>query len=136
MPGGEATPMARRANKGTDRLLTGKHWRTTIRGYWQQPANRRPCARCGRRIDYDAPRYWPGTRRVNGASLVVGHIVGRHQAKALGWSDEQINALSNTQPECARCSDSSGATYGNQLRAHPTATAPAQASRPATAARW
>lgn len=104
----------RRLSKGTDPLLTSYTWRTTIRRHWQQ--QRLPCARCGRPIDYDTGRYLPGTRRVNPASLAVGHIVGRDQAKRLGWTEQQINALSNTQPEHARCSDRSGAQYGNRLR--------------------
>jgi hypothetical protein len=53
---------------------------------------------------------------VNPYSLVIGHIVGRHEAKLMGWTDAQINAISNTQPEHARCSDQSGARYGNNLR--------------------
>jgi hypothetical protein len=105
---------ARRLNKGTDPLLTTYTWRVTIRGHWLQL--RLPCARCGRPIDYDGGRYLPGTRRVNPASLAVGHIVGRDQAKRMGWTDQQINALSNTQPEHARCSDASGARYGNAKR--------------------
>jgi hypothetical protein len=104
----------RRPSKGTDPLLTSRHWRTTIRQHWIR--QRHPCARCGQAIDYDGTRYLPGTRRVNPASLVVGHIVGRHQAKRMGWSDAEINALTNTQPEHARCSDASGARYVNALR--------------------
>jgi hypothetical protein len=34
----------------------------------------------------------------------------------MGWTEAQINHLSNTQPEHARCSDASGARYGNGLR--------------------
>jgi hypothetical protein len=106
--------MPRRTNKGADPLLTTYAWRTTIRRHWKR--ERRPCARCGTAIDYDGPRYLPGTRRVNPASLAVGHIVGRDQAKQMGWTEAQINALSNTQPEHARCSDRSGAIYGNAKR--------------------
>jgi hypothetical protein len=104
----------RRASKGTDPLLTTKAWRVDIRQHWIRLGL--PCARCGGAIEYGAPRYLAGTRRVNPRSLVVGHIVGRDQAKRMGWTDAQINALSNTQPECARCSDSSGARYGNRKR--------------------
>lgn len=105
----------RRLSKGTDPLLTSYTWRVTIRTHWVRQGL--PCARCGRPIAYGAPRFLPGTRRVNPASLAVGHIVGRDQAKRLGWTDQQINALSNTQPEHARCSDVSGARYGNRVRA-------------------
>lgn len=106
--------MTRRASKGTDPLLTTREWRVTIRGHWVRLGL--PCARCGRAIDYDTGRYLPGTRRVNPASLVVGHIVGRDVARRIGWTDEQINALENSQPEHARCSDASGARYGNRKR--------------------
>lgn len=36
----------------------------------------------------------------------------------MGWTEAQIHHLSNTQPEHAHCSDSSGARYGNALRGH------------------
>ena len=105
----------RRASKGTDPLLTSVWWRVTVRGHWMKlPVQ--VCARCGKGIDTTLKRYYPGTRKVNPGSLAVGHIVGRDQAKALGWSEERINAISNTQPEHARCSDRSGAQYGNQKR--------------------
>lgn len=104
----------RRESKGTDPLLSTRHWREVIRPYWIDRGL--PCARCGRAIDYRAARYLPGTRRVNPASLAVGHIVGRARARALGWPDTMINALSNTQPEHARCSDRSGAVEGNRMR--------------------
>jgi hypothetical protein len=124
----------RRASKGTDPLLTTKAWRVDIRQHHIRAGL--PCARCGRPIAYGAPRYLPGTRRVNPRSLVVGHIVGRDQAKRLGWSDEQINDLANTQAECARCSDSSGATYGNRIRGLRRAASAPTPARPATASRW
>lgn len=95
-------------------MLSSYHWVRVVRPYWVRRAL--PCARCGLDIDYVSGRYYPGTRKVNPYSLVVGHIVGRHEAKLMGWSDAQINALSNTQPEHARCSDQSGAQYGNRLR--------------------
>lgn len=99
-----------------DPLLTSDYWRKTVRGHWL--AKRLPCTRCGRAIDYDGPRLVVvrGRRKVNPRSLVVGHKVGRHEARRRGWTDAQINALSNTQPECAKCSASSGASYGNRLR--------------------
>lgn len=84
-----------------------------MRPWWQRPENQRPCARCGKDIDYAAKRYLPGTRRVNPYSLVIGHIVARVDARRLGWTDAQINAISNTQPEHALCSDRSGAHYTN-----------------------
>jgi hypothetical protein len=44
-----------------------------------------------------------GRRGLNPRYLIVGHIVDRATAKRLGWSEAQINALSDTQPECAAC---------------------------------
>lgn len=111
----------RRPSKGTDPLLQSRAWRVDIRQHHIRLGL--PCARCGGAIDYGAPRYYPGTRRVNPRSLVVGHIVGRDQAKRLGWSDQQINAVSNTQAEHARCSDRSGAVYGNRKRGRGTRVA-------------
>lgn len=106
----------RRTSKGTDPLLQSYYWTKVVRPHWKRPENRRPCARCGLEIDYDAARFIPGTRRVNPESLVVGHIVGRHQAKRMGWTDAQIQNISNTQPEHAACSDRSGAQYLNSLK--------------------
>jgi hypothetical protein len=103
-------------------------WTQVIRPYWV--ARREPCRRCGRAIDYTGGRFIPGTRRVNPRSLVVGHIVGRDEARRLGWSNAQINALSNTQPECADCSNKSGAIYGNRLRSARLRSVPVE-QRPA-----
>lgn len=103
----------RRAGKGSDPLLKTHAWQL-IKAHWRRV--RDPCHRCGTPIDYDSPRYYEGTRRVNPHTLAVGHIVGRHEARLLGWTDAMINQLSNTQPEHARCSDTSGATYGNGIR--------------------
>jgi 5-methylcytosine-specific restriction endonuclease McrA len=81
-------------------------WRQ-VRAYWV--AQRQPCARCGRDIDYETvPRY--------ALSLDVGHIVERDRARAMGWTDSEINALSNTQPEHQRCSRTAGVRYGNGKR--------------------
>jgi hypothetical protein len=99
-----------------DLSLTTKAWRKH-RIYWKRL--RLPCARCRGWIDYDGPRYLPGLsgrRRLNPRYLVVGHIVSRHQARRLGWSEAQVNALSNTQPECQDCSNRSGARLGRLLQ--------------------
>jgi hypothetical protein len=104
----------RRPSKGTDPLLQTYAWRVKVRAHWMLV--RGPCARCGGAIAYDAPRYLPGTRRVNPATLNVGHIVGRDQAKRWGWTEAQVNSVDNTQPEHARCSDRSGARYVNAKR--------------------
>lgn len=105
----------RRASKGTDPALQSYTWIKKIRPYWV--ARRLPCARCGGDIDYVSSRYYPNTRRVNPATLVVGHIVGRDEARARGWPEDRINARENTQPEHARCSDRSGALYLQAKRA-------------------
>lgn len=39
------------------------------------------------------------------------HVIGRDQAKQLGWSDDRINSRANTQPQHVRCSASSGGKY-------------------------
>lgn len=99
-----------------DPLLQTHHWRKVVRPYWQ--ALRLPCARCGKPIDYDGPRYLTinGQRRQNPRYLVVGHKVDRYTARRLGWTDDQINALSNTQPECQHCSNRSGAQLGQRVQ--------------------
>jgi hypothetical protein len=89
-----------------DPLLKGAVWRARC-AYWR--ASKAPCARCGGYIDRSRGARGPW-------SLDVGHIVERDQARALGWTDAQINALSNTQPEHQHCSRSAGATYGNRRR--------------------
>ena len=76
-------------------------------------AQRRPCARCGGPIAYDAP-YWitiNGRRRVNGAAFHCGHIVARHRGGG--------HALSNLQAEHAGCSIRDGARESNGHNGHP-----------------
>ena len=75
---------------------------------------RLPCAVCHRPIDYDGPRYINGKQ--NPRALVVGHIVSRYMAKRLGWTEAQINALSNSQPECQACSNRTGAQLGQKVQ--------------------
>src|SRR4029453_4663595 len=99
-----------------DPALTTVQWRKH-RLYWKRL--RLPCARCGGWIDYDGPRYLPG-RRQNPRYLIVGHIVSRHRARELGWPEARIHALSNTQPECARCSNRSGAKLGRKIQDQPS----------------
>lgn len=88
-----------------DPLLKGADWEA-IKAYHR--ARRRACAKCGCNIDYSGVQ---GPR-----SLHVGHVVGRAEARALGWTRSQINALSNTQAECRTCSTSTGAHDGNVMR--------------------
>src|SRR5215211_5377033 len=66
---------------------------------------RLPCARCHRPIDYSRP-----------GQFVAGHVVARHVAKRLGCTPEQINAMSNLQAECRRCSFKTGAAEGGRVR--------------------
>jgi hypothetical protein len=99
-----------------DPTLTGRAWRD-IRKHWVRL--RLPCARCGYAIDYDGPRYLAtstGRRRQNPRYLVVGHIVSRYEARLRGWTEQQTNALANTQPECQACSNSSGARLGQRVQ--------------------
>jgi hypothetical protein len=73
-------------------------------------AQRRPCARCGRPIDYDAPYWWivNGRRKVNPLSFHCGHVVARING---GTHD-----LANLQAEHAGCSIRSGAREANRRR--------------------
>ena len=113
------TTSRRPSNHASDPLLTGGTWRK-IRAHWIR--QRQPCARCGQPIDYETtPRYW--------RSLDVGHIIDRVTARAAGWTDAQINALTNTQPEHQQCNREAGVRLGNQRR---TPTTP----NPITSRRW
>jgi hypothetical protein len=89
-----------------DPLLKRADWRAAI-AYWR--GSNAPCARCGGRIDRRSKTRGPD-------SLDVGHVVSRYEARRLGWTDEQINALSNTRPEHARCNRADGARLGNANR--------------------
>lgn len=119
------------AAKQRDPLLGTYTWRVTIRQHWVRL--RLPCARCKQPIDYAGPRYYTvrGKRRLNPRYLVVGHKVDRYQAKLMGWTEQQINAISNTQPECARCSHSSGAKLGQRVSAQNV-----KAQAPEESRRW
>jgi hypothetical protein len=122
-----------------DPLLYTPTWRKVIRPYWQR---RRLACQCGCRppepIAYDAPTYVfvDGKRRLNGASLVVGHIVSRYEAKQLGWTEQQINALSNTRPERADHSLRSGAELGERVRQGRPPRASVPVRNIDTASRW
>jgi hypothetical protein len=105
-------PMARR-----DPLLWSRKHRDHNRRYWQ--ALRLPCARCGCKIDYDGPKRLPNGQ-LNPRYLVVGHIVGRAEALARGWTAAEINDLTNTRPECWSCSILGGGKERVRLRRAPT----------------
>lgn len=77
--------------------------------HWQKA--RLPCARCKGWIDYDGPATLTtrtGRKVQNPRRLVVGHIIAVDIARRHGWTMQQINALTNTQPECQNCSNRSG----------------------------
>jgi hypothetical protein len=104
---------------GPDPLLWKRRWRTGVRAYWVEEGRRQGhlrCARCHRLIDFLAPKYYPNTKIINPRSLVIGHIRSRSVMTALGYDDHVINDLANSQPECARCSWTSGAKQGNLTR--------------------
>jgi hypothetical protein len=134
------TDMAwRRSRNGwSDPLLHTPAWRRVIRPYWKR--RRLPC-QCGcwppRPIDYDGPTYVVvnGKRRLNPAALVIGHVVSRYEAKRLGWSAEQINALSNTRPERQDHSLRSGGVLGAQIQ-QGWQLPPPPVTPPDTASRW
>ena len=61
-----------------------------------------PCAVCGRAIPYDQP-----------GAFVAGHIVARHKAKRVGWTEEMIKSPANLRAECKQCSHRTGAREGH-----------------------
>jgi hypothetical protein len=89
-----------------------------IRPYWQRRRLPCQCGCGGQPIDYDGPTYVliNGKRRLNPASLAVGHVVSSYAAKQLGWTEQQINSLGNTRPERADHSLRSGAELGERVR--------------------
>jgi hypothetical protein len=75
-----------------------------------------------------------GKRQLNPAALVIGHIVRRYEARRLGWSAEQINAVTNTRPERMDNSLRSGGRLGASIQQgwrpkSPRVTPPDTASR-------
>jgi hypothetical protein len=60
-------------------------------------------------IDYSAK--WP-----HPMSLTIGHIVGRAEGRARGWSERDLNTLANTRPEHTWCSNKSGAQTGRAIQ--------------------
>src|SRR5215218_781931 len=119
-----------------DPLLATTRHPGANRKHWKRL--RRPCAVCGLAIDYTGKTFIvvAGVRRLNPRSLVVGHIVDRATAKRLGWSAAQINSLSNTRPECARCSVKSGAKLGRRLQGVPGLVRHPNPTRRGAGSRW
>jgi hypothetical protein len=101
-----------------DPLLHTAVWRRVIRPYWQRRRLPCQCGCGGQPIDYDGPThvFVNGQRRLNPASLVIGHIVSRYEARQLGWTEQQINSIANTRPERADHSLRSGAELGERVR--------------------
>ena len=103
----------------TDPLLGSSQHKAT-REWWRLRATH--CAVCGIPLDLEV-----GSRSPR--ALDVGHIVGRHRARQLGWTDAQINDRSNTRPECRRCNRSAGARYRNARVASLTVRRPPRTSK-------
>jgi hypothetical protein len=127
----------RARNGWSDPLLHTPSWRRVVRPYWQR--RRLPC-QCGcwppEPIAYDSPTYFVinGKRRLNPAALVIGHVVSRYEAKQLGWTAQQINALSNTRPERQDHSLRSGGRLGASIQQGRQSPAPVRHID--TAHRW
>jgi hypothetical protein len=83
------------------RLLDSRKHKVFNRAHWMR--ERKPCARCGKAIDYDGPRYL-ADGRPNPDYLCVGHKIGRADGIRLGMSPAELNDLTNSQPECYSCS--------------------------------
>jgi len=85
----------------SDPLLGSYSWKL-IRKAWRDKGL--PCSKCGCRINYTS-----GYKGID--AFEVGHIVGRDQARAMQWTDAQINSIGNTRPECRQCNRRDGARY-------------------------
>ena len=98
------------AKPRVDPLYQRKDWRKVV-AFWQARQGlecQAPTCLCPHgRLIVDAEGPW---------RLECGHIVAKHMARQLGWSDEQINHLSNSRPEHSRCNRSAGSHYGNAVR--------------------
>jgi hypothetical protein len=122
-------------HNGPDPLLWKRRWRTGVRAYWVAEGKRAGylrCARCNRLIDFLGSRYIEGTRKLNPLALCIGHVHDRASMKRLGYRDDQINDLGNSQPECARCSWTSGAKQGNAMQRQRVASTPTREQVPST----
>jgi hypothetical protein len=97
----------------TDPWLSSGAWKTVsgrLRAEWLMIAKSGgviTCARCHKPIDLSL-------RYPHAGSLVVGHVVGRAEAKRRGWTMAMAHDRSNLQPEHKRCSQSAGAIDGNR----------------------
>ncbi len=93
-----------------DPLLRSKVWTQLRKQVATEIRLGAPCARCGRPIDLELKWPHPG-------SYTLGHIVPRAVAKALGWTEAQIDSRSNTQPEHKACGQRAGSALGGRQTA-------------------
>jgi len=100
-------PLRGPAKQHRDPIYSSAGHRANIR-YWRLA--QQPCHLCGLPINYAAksPDPW---------SLEVDHIIAVAIARARGWTDEQINDLSNTRPAHRKCNNRRGLQLG-AARAH------------------
>jgi 5-methylcytosine-specific restriction endonuclease McrA len=59
------------------------------------------CKCCDSPLDYGVGKNNHGKRDINTPS--TDHIVSQHEAKSLGWTDEQIHDITNLWIICNRC---------------------------------
>jgi hypothetical protein len=86
------------------------------RAYFRQQQTQ-PCATCRREIDYSWTKKMINGKWVyNSRGLVAGHVISRSQGKLLGYSDDQLQALSNFRPECRSCSVRQGSRLGRAMQ--------------------
>jgi hypothetical protein len=89
----------------TDPIYSTTAHRTAIQ-YWRTLAL--PCAICGRLIDYTA------NGQTDRWSFHLDHITPVATARARGWTDQQISAITNTRPTHRGCNTRAGARLGQR----------------------
>ncbi len=99
-----------------DPRLKGAAWKRT-REHWRREGKRSGlgCWRCGVSLRYDE-WFIPGTRKVWPNAFTLGHVIGRDEGAAIGYTAEQIDSIGNTRPDCNRCSGRSGYLYQGAKR--------------------
>jgi hypothetical protein len=97
-------------------LITASH--RSNRTYWVALARTvgLRCTLCGCPIEWRKEYRRLPNGRENPRYLVIGHVTSRYTAKRMGWTEQQINSLSNTRPECKHCSNKTGAQLGRQVQ--------------------
>lgn len=99
-----------RGRRTRDPIYTSPSYKTARR-YWQTLAL--PCAICRRPINYAAPALTPSRRR-NPWAYQCDHIINIARARRQGWTEDQINSLSNTRPTHAGCNHLAGIQAGHK----------------------